>query len=107
MTPEHMDMYKDEVLPMFQEERKYYTQKLLDSIQDNFDYTHYINAISQKVYGIYGDRNTPEYHNKISDLNLSDDILSKLELRFINDACHMIMIENPKQLYETIEGILK
>ncbi|MGL5086428.1 MAG: hypothetical protein ACRC68_12045 [Clostridium sp.] len=62
--------------------------------------------LTQKVYAIYGDRNQPEYTDLINDLNLSNETLSKLELNFINNACHMIMIENPLKLYETIENIL-
>lgn len=46
-----------------------------------------------------------EYRNRIYDLNLSDETLKKLELKFITNACHMIMLENPKQLYQSLETI--
>lgn len=106
MTAEHMDKFGDEVISMFQNERKFYTSKLFQSIQDDFDYTEYLNELTQKVYAIYGDRDKPQYVSRIDDLNLSNEVLSKLELRFINNACHMIMIENPKELYEVIAEIL-
>ncbi|WP_160679808.1 alpha/beta hydrolase [Clostridium sp. C8-1-8] len=107
MTPEHTKEFGEDILPMFQKERKFYTAKLFEAIQDEFDYTKYLKGLTQKVYAIYGDRNQPEYGDKINDLNLSNEILAKLELRFIKNSCHMIMIENPRQLYETIKGILE
>lgn len=107
MTDEHMTEYSSDILTMFQEERKFYTSNLFKSIQEEFDYTKYLNGLTQKVYAIYGDRNRPEYENKISDLNLSKEALLKLDFRFINNACHMIMIENPKELYEMICEIIE
>jgi pimeloyl-ACP methyl ester carboxylesterase len=107
MTPEHMKEFGESILTMFQAERKFYTPELFESIQNEFDYSNYLKEITQKVYAIYGDRNKPEYYDKIRDLNLSDEALEKLKLKFINNACHMIMIENPKQLYETIKAVLE
>ena len=49
----------------------------------------------------------PEYPNKIQDLNLSPQTLSNLNLVFIRNSCHMIMVENPKQLSEVIKKILE
>ncbi|MBE5961570.1 MAG: alpha/beta hydrolase [Lachnospiraceae bacterium] len=107
MTPGHMEQYGKDILPMFQEERKYYTQALFEQLQGEFDYTYYLNNINEKVYGVYGDRNMPEYKNKMEDLNLSDETLGRLELKFISNACHMIMIENPHDLFFTLEPILE
>lgn len=107
MTPEHMDRFGESIITMFQEERKFYTPTLFEAIQNKYDYTNYLKEITQKVYAIYGDRNQSEYRDRVRDLNLSSEALEKIELKFINNACHMIMIENPKQLYETIESILK
>lgn len=107
MTDEHMAEYGNDILTMFQEERKFYTSNLFKSIQEEFDYTKYLKELTQKVYAIYGDRNRPEYKNKITDLNLSNEALSKLDIRFVNNSCHMIMIENPKKLYEMIDKILE
>ena len=106
MTTEHMDKFGDEIISMIQNERRFYTSKLFQSVQDDFDYTKHLNELSQKVYAIYGDRNKPEYENRIYDLNLPNEALAKLELKFINNACHMIMIENPSKLYEIIAEIL-
>lgn len=107
MTTEHMDEFGESITAMFQEERKYYTPELFESIQGEYDYTNYLKEITQKVYAIYGDRNQAEYRDKVRDLNLSGEALEKIEVSFINNACHMIMIENPKQLYERIEAILE
>lgn len=106
MTPEHMELYGEQVGKMFQDERAYYSNELLCSIQEDFDYTDLLQEIPQKVYGIYGDRNRPEYDKKIQDLNLSSATLEKLEISFVNNACHMMMIENPLGTYEKISEIL-
>lgn len=107
MTPEHLEMYGNAISEMFEQEKNYYSKELYESVQSNFDYTKCLDNISQKVYGIYGDRGIPEYKNKIKDLNLTDEILEKIDLLFINNACHMIMYENPKKLSEVIKDILK
>lgn len=106
MTQKNMEKYGNDILQMFSEERKYYTTELLKSIQVDFDYTNLVNKISQDIYAIYGDRGMPDYPSKIQDLNLSDQVLNKLNLVFIHDSCHMIMVENPEQLSEIIKGIL-
>lgn len=107
MTEEHMNMYGETILEMFKNERKFYMQELFEHIQNEFDYTGYIKNIKQKVYAIYGDRNLPEYDKKVADLNLSEEVVDNLKIGFINNACHMIMIENPRDLYAMIESILK
>lgn len=106
MTPEHMNEFGKDTMEMFNEERKFYTSSLFEAIQKEFDYTVYLKQLAQKVYAIYGDRNQPGYINRITDLNLSDEVLSKLDFIFINNACHMIMMENPKELYDVIKDIL-
>lgn len=107
MTSEHMDRYGQEILPMFQEEREFYTPNLMKEIQEEFDYTGSLKAINQNVYAIYGDRNLPDYENKIADLNLPDEALERLEITFVPNACHMMMIENPEGLYQILNSILE
>lgn len=106
MTEEHLKMYGDAVMKMFDQEREYYTQELCQSVQCDFDYTKCLEDISQKVYGIYGDRGLPGYQNRISDLNLTEDVIKKIHFIFIHNACHMIMLENPKELSEVIHKII-
>lgn len=106
MTQKNMEKYGKSILQMLSEEREFYTTELLKSIQDDFDYANLVNETSQDIYAIYGDRGMPEYPAKIQDLNLSAQILNNLNLVFIHDSCHMIMVENPEQLSESIKGIL-
>ena len=106
MTQRNMEKCGERILQMLSEEGKFYTTELLDSVQIEFDYTSLLNEISQDIYAIYGDRGMPEYPAKIQDLNLSAQALRHLNLVFIHDSCHMIMVENPKQLSEIIKGIL-
>lgn len=102
-----MEKYGVSILQILNKERRFYTDELLESIQVDFDYTNLVNEIPQNIYAIYGDRGMPEYPNKIQDLNLSPQTLSNLNLVFIHNSCHMIMVENPKQLSEVIKKILE
>ena len=102
MTQKNMEKYGVSILQILNKERRFYTDELLESIQVDFDYTNLVNEIPQNIYAIYGDRGMPEYPNKIQDLNLSPQTLSNLNLVFIHNSCHMIMVENPKQLSEVI-----
>lgn len=106
MTQKNMERYGNSILQMLSEEREFYTSELLQSIQVDFDYTNLVNEIPQDIYAIYGDRGMPEYPAKVQDLNLSDQVLNNLKLVFIRDSCHMIMVENPKQLSEVMKSIL-
>ena len=106
MTQKNLEKYGKHISQMFSEEREFYTAELLKSIQVDFDYTPLVNEISQDIYAIYGDRGMPDYPAKIQDLNLSAEVLNNLKFMFIHDSCHMIMVENPKQLSEVIKDIL-
>jgi esterase/lipase len=106
MTPEHMKMYGNEIMAMFQKEKAFYTQELFHQIQETYDYTDLLQNINQTIYAIYGDRNQADYDRKIEDLNLPAEAIKKLDIRFIHDACHMIMVENPKALAAEITEIL-
>ncbi len=106
MTQEHMDGYGDMVLKMFDKERQFYRTELFESLQGEFDYTGNIKNIEQPVYVLYGDRGICEYPKRIQDLNLQEDVVKRLEIKFIKDACHMIMIENPSELASILREIL-
>ena len=106
MTQEHMDEYGDMILKMFDKERQFYRTELFESIQGEFDYTGYINHIEHPVYVLYGDRGVCEYPNRIRDLNLQEDVVDRLRIKFIKNACHMIMVENPVELASVLREIL-
>ena len=106
MTEKNMLKFKSIILPMLKEERGYYTQNLFDSIQNEFDFTLDLLKIRQNVFAIYGDRGVEQYENRISDLNLPQEALDKIYLRFIRNSCHMMMMENPRQLAKEIELIV-
>lgn len=107
MTKKNMEKFGDVIFKMINEEKEFYTDELINSIQVNFDYSSLVNKVSQNIYAIYGDRGVPNYASKIQDLNLPKQVLDKLNLIFIPNSCHMAMIENPKQLSEVIKNILQ
>lgn len=105
MTQEHMDEYGDMILKMFDGERQFYRTELFASLQGEFDYTGYVKNIEQPVYVLYGDRGMREYPNRIRDLNLQEDVVNRLKIKFIKNACHMIMLENPSELASVLREI--
>lgn len=106
MMPEHMEEYGEKILKIFEEERPFYRKELLEAIQGEFDYTECLQNVPKKVYAIYGNRGVQDYPDRISDLNLPDDILHRLEFRFVPNSCHMMMIENPQGLSAVLKDII-
>lgn len=106
MLPSNMEKYGKEIISMINGEARYYGDSLKKALQEEFDYTDYIRKINSKVYGIYGDRGQKVYNNRISDLCLGDDIVAKIDFRFVENSCHMPMIENHEMLADIIESIL-
>lgn len=106
MLPSNMEQYGKKIISMIEGEARNYNDSLKKALQEEFDYTDYIKKINSKVYGIYGDRGQKGYANRISDLCLDDDIVAKIDLRFVENSCHMPMVENHEMLADIIENIL-
>lgn len=68
-----MEQFGEKLMAIFQEERNYYTKELFDALQKEFDYSKEVMELNQKVYAIYGDRNQPEYSNRVEELMLPND----------------------------------
>lgn len=107
MLATNIQRYGEKVTSMIKGESMYYSDSLKKSVREDFDYTDYIRRINSKIYGIYGDRGQRDYSNRISDLCLDHEIASKIDFRFVEDSCHMPMIENPKALADILNSILK
>ena len=107
MTKANMEQYGPFIQDMFEEESKYYNEKFFEQLHCDFDYTNYINNSTTEIYALYGDRGNPEYDRKIEDLNLEEETLNQLHIRFVENACHMIMIENPEKLETIIKEIIE
>ena len=98
MTPENMRIHGGKIIPMIKAESPYYTDDLKHSIQDDFDYSDLVHKSTVEIHGIYGDRGEDNYKDRISDLNLGKDIENNINFHFIKNACHLPMVENPKDL---------
>lgn len=98
ILPENMIKYGKEITEMFESEGAYYTVDLKTSLKEDFDFTAYIDRISCKIVGVYGDRGLEDYDKRIDDLCLDKSIEDKIDFKFVRNACHMPMIENPKEL---------
>lgn len=106
MTKDHMAQIGDKILKMFKEEDINYGSELKKSFAENFDFGEYLGNIDNKVYGIYGNRGNHDYKFLLKNLNLSDDELKKIEIHFVDNSCHLPMLENTKELAEKILFIL-
>lgn len=107
LTPAHMDAFGQTLLDAFGRERAFYGPALVRALREDFDYTADLRAVSGNVSVIYGDRGVPAYTGRIADLNLDADTRSRLEIRFLPNACHMPMLENPAQLSVMLKDILE
>ena len=106
MLPENMKYLGHTIIPMLQSEAPYYGDALKRSMQEDFDYTDTVKKIDKPVYAIYGDRGQINYENKISDLGLDEVIIKHMEFSFVENSCHMPMVENPKGLVSLLTNIL-
>ncbi|MBP6927915.1 MAG: alpha/beta hydrolase [Caldisericia bacterium] len=106
MTEGHMEEYGNKVIQMMQEESPYYQDELKQSLKEGFDYTQYLKVLNQNVYAIYGDRGQKNYPGRIDDLCLDEETLGRIKLLFVENACHLPMIENPSALASMISDIV-
>lgn len=96
----------DKVKDMIATESIYYNQNIKLSLQEEFDYTDLVRKVTQPIYGIYGDRGQPGYLNRIHDLCLTTDIEDRIIFSFIQNSCHMPMVENPEDLSNRLKDIM-
>jgi len=106
MLPTNMIKYGDKVKSMFMSEAPFYTDDLKKSIQADFDFSPYINKISGRVFGIYGDRGIENYSGRIADLCLDKAVEDKVNFKFVRNSCHLPMIENPQELVSILRTCL-
>ncbi len=102
MLPENITKHGAKVKGMFEKEAPYYRDELKSSLQEDFDFTPYVNEIACKIFGIYGDRGIENYSRRIDDLCLDKDAKNKIYFRFIRNSCHMPMIENSQEMMEVL-----
>ena len=107
MMDANMAAMGDRVLAMFREEDAKYTPALKASLKEDFDYTGFLDHITGRVFGIYGDRGNRDRSLLLRSLDLDDKQLGKLDISFIRDACHLPMLENPHELAQRILAILQ
>ncbi len=105
MTDANIVALGEKVFAMLKEEDGGYTNELKTSLKENYDYSEYLTS-DTNIYVIYGDRGNPEYQNLLCDLNLKNEQLGKINISFINNSCHLPMLENPNDLATRIKSIL-
>lgn len=105
MTPENIAKHGSQIIPMIKAEAPFYNDQLKQSLQSDFDFTDLVRNSTIEIHGIYGDRGEANYKDRISDLNLSKDIENNINFHFIEDSCHMPMVENPKALAAILREI--
>jgi pimeloyl-ACP methyl ester carboxylesterase len=106
MTPKNLAIHGDYIKSMFDSEACNYNDALLMSVRDGFDDSDLIRNYQGEIHAIFGDRGIADYPNRISDLNLDQDVREKMRFHFVQDACHLPMIENPQQFSAIVRKIL-
>lgn len=105
MTDAHMALLGGRVRQMLDGERPYYADALLSSLRDGFDDTGRVLSFPGEVHALYGDRGRPDAPQAMSDLQLTQPALKKMQISFIPDSCHLPMLENSAALSEKINQI--
>jgi pimeloyl-ACP methyl ester carboxylesterase len=98
----HRPAFGDQVMDMIRAENPFYHDALKKTVKENFDYTRYVHKTEAIIFGIYGDRGVLDHPGRISDLNLDQNTIGRIRFRFVKDACHLPMIENPKGLAHSL-----
>lgn len=106
MTEDHLAQYGEQVIAMLQSEASFYAASLKEALQIDFDFTDLVHRCPAPVHAIYGDRGVRPYADRISDLNLDDDLVDQIDFQFVPDACHMPMIENPADLAKILAELI-
>lgn len=90
---------------MLQQERDYYAPNLRQSLQ-NVDYTGQVTRLKTGIAAIYGDRGSHNAERVQRELGWPEMLMQKVPVRFVQDACHFPMVENPAQTAAWIHQIL-
>lgn len=98
LLPKHRPLLGDALMAMIRSEDPFYSDSLKQVVKQDFDFTPYVSQVNCPIYGIYGDRGFPDHPERIRYLNLDEATVQKIRFRFIRDACHMPMLENPEAL---------
>ncbi len=106
LMEENQKKIGNSVYAMLKEEEINYTYELKVALKEDFDYTDDLKHIHHDVYGLYGNRGKKDYPLMIHDLNLLDEELAKMKIHFIDDSCHLPMLENPQEFAQRVTAIL-
>lgn len=95
---------KDKVMKMLDEEDANYTNQLKLSLREDFDYTDYVGK-GKNISLIYGDRGKNSDVSKLNDLKLDKSFYDRIT--FVENTCHLPMLENPDKLTTMIKSLLE
>lgn len=100
------ELLEDTILTMLKKEAPNYTNELLTSLKEEFDLTEYLNRIACPLHFLYGNRGITDKDLLMNNVNLNQNHLSRINISFVDNACHFPMLENPKQFKEIFQSIL-
>lgn len=98
-------LLKNRVINMLKAEQKYYSPQLSQNLRD-LDLTDMLQELESDMFAIYGDRGKGDFAGLVENLKLSSEILDKINIRIVHDACHFPMLEKPMELTNKIIDIL-
>jgi pimeloyl-ACP methyl ester carboxylesterase len=102
LFPKNRLLLGESLMAMIRKEDPYYNDSLKQTVKHDFDFTPYVSKIECPLFGIYGDRGSKNHPDRIRNLNLDEATVQKIRFRFVTDACHMPMLENPEELTEIL-----
>ena len=105
MTDKNMELFKKMINDMDHGETPSYQEKLAVALSDDFDFLENIREFQGAVHAIYGNQGTLAYDIRLEQIDMLEDVLDKMEVHFIEESCHLPMVENPREFAKVLRGI--
>jgi pimeloyl-ACP methyl ester carboxylesterase len=93
------------VTAMLQTQKQNYSCGLSIQLRE-VNLTNDVLDTSAPIYSIYGDRGNKDHDQVYAELNWSDTIRSRVDIKIVSNACHFPMLENPDKTIQILRSIL-
>lgn len=88
---------------MLQTQGLFYSSDLRMALRD-LDLTPQVHRLGGPMFALYGDRGLPDH--VLQALNWPDDLRAKIPVTVIPHSCHFPMLESPKPVADTLNGLI-
>ena len=102
---ETLSVQEKAILEMLSHEKVHYSLILGDRLR-GVDIREWVIKRGKKLYALYGDRGCGAPEKVLNELQWSENLLDRVEVTVIPNACHFPMVENPNATLEGLRRVL-